>query len=139
MLRPVYPQIPPTKRNVGPDSVRRLEIWRDGLELVAEAYALTASWPSHELYGLTGQVRRAAVSIPTNLAEGVGRGSAPEAARFGQIALGSVYELQTLLEIAVRLRFSDAETLRKFQEALDTLARRVSQFIRYKRSQGRPG
>jgi four helix bundle protein len=122
---------------VVPDSVRRLEIWQEGLDLVERTYRLTAKWPAHELYGLTGQVRRAAVSVPTNLAEGVGRGSAPEAARFAQIALGSVYELQTLLEIAARLGFSATEDLSDLDRALGTLARRVSQFIRYKRSLAR--
>jgi four helix bundle protein len=86
--------------NRGPQSVRNLEIWRVGLELVRVAYEVTRGWPREELYGLTSQVRRAAVSVPTNIAEGVGRNTRAETSRFATIALGSLYELDTLLEVA---------------------------------------
>jgi four helix bundle protein len=119
---------------MGPDSVGTLEIWRDGMQLVTEVYTLTAGWPGRELYGLTAQARRAAVSTPSNIAEGVGRGTAAEAARFAQIALGSVYELHTLLEVAARLRMGAHEELAAVKERLVVLARRISTFARYKRS-----
>ena len=73
---------------MGPDSVRSLKIWQDGIKIVRECYSLTTTWPKAELFGLTGQIRRAAVSIPTNIAEGKGRGTMPEVARFSQIAFG---------------------------------------------------
>src|SRR6266567_7086505 len=85
---------------MGPETVTTLRIWQEGMAVVRECYTLTASWPKGELFGLTAQVRRAAISIPANLAEGKGRGTSAEVARFSQIALGSVYELDTLLQIA---------------------------------------
>ncbi len=120
--------------SVGPDSVRKLDIWRDGMQLARETYDLTAGWPTREIHGLTAQARRAAVSIPSNIAEGVGRGTAAEAAHFAQISLGSLYELDTLLELAMTLRIGPPEKLAGVRETLALLARRISAFIRYKRS-----
>jgi four helix bundle protein len=60
-----------------PECVEKLEIWQDAMERVKTTYALTKTWPKEELYGLTSQARRAAVSIPANLAEGLGRGTKP--------------------------------------------------------------
>jgi four helix bundle protein len=79
------------------------------MAIVRDGYALTSHWPRAELFGLTGQIRRAAVSIPCNLAEGQGRGTSAEVARFAQIALGSLYELDTLLQIGAELNFADPE------------------------------
>lgn len=87
----------------GPDSVRNLEIWSEAITIVKSVYALTKTWPKEELYGLTNQARRAAVSIPANLAEGLGRGTPKETARFAQIALGSLYELDTLVYLSAEL------------------------------------
>ena len=86
-----------------PDSVENLQIWQDGITLVEVIYAATKAWPKEEMYGLTSQIRRAAISVPANLAEGVGRGTRRETARFAQIALGSLYETDTLCVIAERL------------------------------------
>jgi len=119
---------------MGPDSVERLEIWREGMEVVKAVYRLTGGWPKEELYGLTAQVRRAAVSIPANIAEGLGRGTTAEAAHFAQVALGSAYELDTLLRIATDLGLSGAEMPSDLRQRLSSLARRTSTFIRYKRA-----
>lgn len=78
----------------------RLRVWRAGMTLVKKTYELTRKMPSAELYGLTSQMRRAAVSIPANIAEGYGRGSDAELRRFLLIARGSLFELETLLVIA---------------------------------------
>ena len=99
----------------GPTSVKNLEIWRDGIALVKELYRLTSAWPRDEIYGLTSQVRRSAVSIPANLAEGVGRGTPGEVSRFSSIALGSAYELETLLVIAGELNYISSEQLQLVQ------------------------
>ncbi len=115
----------------GPTSVKNLEIWRDGIALVKELYRLTSSWPKEEIYGLTSQVRRAAVSVPANLAEGVGRGTPGEVSRFSSIALGSAYELETLLVIAGELNYISGEQLQLVQAQLDRLSKRISGFIRY--------
>lgn len=117
-----------------PNSVRNLQIWRDGIALIKKVYTLSKKWPKDELYGLTNQARRAVVSIPANLAEGAGRASRGEIARFAQIALGSAYELDTLLEIAIELEFSTSETVHPLQAELNSLSRRISKFIRYQES-----
>lgn len=94
---------------------------------------LTKGWPKEECYGLTNQVHRAATSIPANLAEGIGRGTPNETARFAQIALGSLYELDTLLHLASELRFSSESTVRKLRGELTSLAERTSTFIGYQK------
>jgi len=82
---------------------RDLDVWRDGIELVKTIYFLTKRFPDDERYGLSSQMRRAAISIPSNIAEGAARGSRPDFARFVGIARGSIAELETQLAIAVEL------------------------------------
>ncbi len=120
-----------TSKSTGPDSVKKLEIWQEGIDLVKDLYKLTRVWPKEELYGLTSQVRRASISVPANLAEGVGRNSVGEKSRFAQIALGSEYELDTLLEIAIQLEFSQPQDVRDIQTKLSQLTKRISRFISY--------
>jgi len=115
----------------GPDSVRKLEIWHEAVQVVKVVYELTQNWPKEEMYGLTNQARRAAVSIPANLAEGLGRGTPREMARFAKIALGSLYELDTLLHLAAELAYSPVEMVESLRETLTTLAKRISAFITY--------
>lgn len=121
---------PMIKTDVSPGSVHRLEIWRDGLELAEQIYTITKTWPKEELYGLVSRARRSSTSIPSNIAEGVGRASRKELARFAQIALGSAYELETLLQPASSLGYSPEETIALVQESLNRLTRRISAFIR---------
>jgi len=83
------------------------------------------------MYGLTSQIRRAAVSIPANLAEGVGRGGPGEMGRFAQIALGSLYELDTLLYLGVELKYASQTEVTPVRDRLTLLAKRTSSFIRY--------
>lgn len=117
------------QKTEGPGSVRDLIIWQEGMQLVENIYTLTSNWPPTEIYGLTSQARRAAVSIPANIAEGIGRGSPAELARFCRIALGSTYELMTHIELAVRLNFITAEQTQAVFQSLQTLMRRISRFI----------
>lgn len=118
----------------GSDAVRNLEVWQEGMSLVREVYRLTKSWPTEELYGLTAQARRASVSIPANLAEGMGRGTAGELARFSHNALGSAYELDTLLQIAVDLGYLDQADGASVRAPLGKLIRRIATFARYQES-----
>jgi four helix bundle protein len=114
-----------------PESVEKLEIWQEAVEIVRIVYELTKSWPREEMYGLTSQIRRAAVSIPANIAEGVGRGGPAEMGRFAQIALGSLYELDTLLHLGIELKYASQTEVTPVRERLTLLAKRISSFIRY--------
>lgn len=84
-------------------SYRDLLVWQKSMTLVTRVYLLSRVFPKEETYGLTAQIRRAAVSIPSNIAEGFGRYSTPDYVRFLQMASGSLFELQTQLEIARNL------------------------------------
>ncbi|MDX2032128.1 MAG: four helix bundle protein [Blastocatellia bacterium] len=95
-------------------SYRDLETWQRSMDLVAEVYEATSEFPKEETYGLRSQLRRAAVSIPSNLAEGQGRDSPREFVRHLSIAYGSLCEVETQILIAKRLTFLErdaAETL----------------------------
>ncbi len=121
---------------MGPDSVRTLDIWSEGMTLVKAVYGLTAGWPRAEGFGLTAQIRRAAVAIPANIAEGVGRGTPAEAARFANVALGSLYELDTLIQLAADLGYAEPVAATRLRQHLSSLARRISNFVQYKRQRG---
>jgi four helix bundle protein len=82
-----------------------LEVWKKAMDLAAQVYSLTARFPKDELYGLTSQIRRSAVSIPSNIAEGAARHSRKEFIHFLHIASGSVAELETQLLLATRMGF----------------------------------
>ena len=84
---------------------RELIVWQKSMDLVTEIYGETKSFPDEEKFGLTNQIRRASVSIPSNVAEGFGRKLDGDFARFVSIAIGSNYEVQTQLEIARNVGF----------------------------------
>ena len=88
---------------------RELRAWQQAMELVTEIYRITRAFPKDELYGLVGQLRRAAVSIPSNLAEGHGRNSRNEFRQFIGQARGSLSEVETQIEIARNLGYVKAE------------------------------
>ncbi len=101
------------------------------MDVVEHAHRLTAQWPKVEVYGLTSRARRAAVSIPANIAEGVGRGSPAELVRFCRIALGSAYELHTLIELSIRLQLTPVSTAPTLLDTLNILTKRLNRFIQY--------
>ena len=82
-----------------------LDVWKESIKLVKEIYTITKDFPSSELYGLTNQMRRCAVSIPSNLAEGSARFSNKDKIRFIEISLGSLAELETQIIISQELKF----------------------------------
>ena len=88
-------------------SYRDLMVWQKGIQLTTMIYRLTKSFPREEIYSLTSQMRRAAVSIPSNIAEGAGRLNTPEYRQFLGVARASNFELQTHLVIARELGFGD--------------------------------
>src|SRR5699024_69885 len=84
-----------------------LKVWQDSMELVEMVYIFSKTLPKDEMYGLTSQIKRSAVSIPSNIAEGAGRKGEAEWIRFLYIALGSLTELETQLELCKRLKMGD--------------------------------
>jgi four helix bundle protein len=102
---------------------KNLETWQQGMDLVETCYRVTASFPRSELYGLTSQLRRAAVSIPANVAEGHCRRTTKVYANHVSIALGSHGELETCLELACRLGFLTKAENQKLLTSSDTVGR----------------
>lgn len=86
--------------------------WQKSMELCQSVYEATRTFPKEEMFGLTNQLRRASVSIPSNIAEGKGRASSGELLQFLGIARGSALEVQTQLELALRLRFGQEDRLK---------------------------
>lgn len=87
------------------ESHKDLKVWQESMNLVVEIYKITNHFPKEELYALTSQMKRSALSIPSNIAEGAGRNGKAEYCRYLYIALGSAIELETQIEIAYRLNF----------------------------------
>ncbi len=109
---------------------RNLIVWQKAMILVTEIYKATQSFPRREDYGLTSQARRCAVSIPSNIAEGYGRHSRNEYVRFLQIASGSLYELQTQLEIAFNLGYLKRDDFERLFEMTREIERMLSSLIK---------
>jgi four helix bundle protein len=95
------------------------------MELVEEVYRLTKGFPKEELYGLTNQLRRAAVSIPSNIAEGQTRSHLKEFLQFLAMAQGSLAEVQTQIEVAGRLRYLSAEQIEPALQRADSLGKQL--------------
>ena len=102
---------------------RDLKVWQAGLELAEAVYAVTTDFPKAEVFGLISQLRRAAVSIPSNIAEGHARDSTKEFLRFISIALGSLAELETQLTLACRLGFLERKKLEELTEQTNAIGR----------------
>jgi four helix bundle protein len=109
---------------------RDLIVWQKAMALVTEVYKAAKSFPKDETYGLTGQIRRCSVSIPSNIAEGYGRNSSSDYVRFLNIAMGSLYELQTQLEISLNLGYCAENNYKKLSEASREIERMLSSLIR---------
>ena len=107
-------------------SYRDLIAWQKALALVTEVYRLTESFPSHELYGLTSQIRRAAVSVVSNIAEGQARNSRREFLQFLSHAKGSLVEVETQLFVARNLNYVREQRIAAVLKQTDEVARLVS-------------
>lgn len=114
-----------------------IQAWQKSHELTLEVYKATETFPSHELYGLTSQLRRAAYSIPMNIAEGCGRSSEAELARFLDIASGSASELDYQLLLAKDLRLLDQKTYEDLCENLDHVRRMLTNLIKTVRAKSK--
>jgi len=104
-------------------SFRELLVWQKGIQLSVLVYRLSKQFPREETYGLSNQMRRAAVSIPSNIAEGAGRLNTPEYRQYLGVARGSSFELRTQSTIARELGFGDSEQLREAESTCDEIGR----------------
>ena len=111
-------------------SFRDLEIWQVGKEIALNIYEATKKFPQQEIYGLVSQMRRAAVSIPSNIAEGFNRFHNKEYRQFLFVALGSCGELETQIELSVELGYLEKSTSVRLFEKLDHEARMIRNLIK---------
>ena len=109
---------------------RKLLVWKKSMTLVTQIYNDVKGFPSDELYALTSQIKRSATSIPSNIAEGYGREGTKDYLRFLNIALSSLFELQTQLEIAYNLKFLKESSFNKLYEDTREIERMLTSFIR---------
>lgn len=110
-------------------SYKDLIVWKKAIELVKEVFIQTNQFPQSELYGLISQMRRAAVAIPSNIAEGYGRNSTKEYIQFLSIAYGSALELETQIIISIDLQFISSKDSDKLQSLLDEVLRMLRVMI----------
>lgn len=104
---------------------KKLDVWEKSMEIVKDIYNLTDSFPDAEKFGLISQMRRSAVSIPSNIAEGAGRNTDKEFNNYLSVALGSAFELETQVLLSVRLNFTEEQNIKKTLSDLDSICRMI--------------
>ena len=109
---------------------RDLLVWQKSMNFVTVVYQISRTFPNEELFGLTSQIRRCSISIPSNISEGFGRDSVKDYLRFLNIAISSLFELQTQLEIAFNLQYIPKEKFDELYELSREIERMLSSFIR---------
>lgn len=109
---------------------KELEAYKQSIELVTELYRLTAVFPKEEMFGLVAQIRRSAISIPSNIAEGAARQYKKEYVQFLYVSLGSASELDTQLLIAQNLAYIAPETYASFSEKIITISKLIQGLIK---------
>ena len=109
---------------------RDLLVWQKSMSFVTEIYKVSKSFPKEETFGLTSQLRRSAVSIPSNISEGYGREGVKDYLRFLNIAIASLFELQTQVEIAFNLEYLNKDKFDDLYELSREIERMLSSFIR---------
>ncbi|MFA9389210.1 MAG: four helix bundle protein [Prolixibacteraceae bacterium] len=109
---------------------RDILVWQKAMNFVTQLYKISNAFPKEEQYGLTSQIRRCAVSVPSNIAEGFGRRSSNDFKRFLRIAMGSLFELQTQFEIAKNLNFINQNEFEEGYSDLREIEIMLSSFIK---------
>jgi four helix bundle protein len=109
---------------------KKLSAWKDSMDLVETVYLLTSNFPKSEIFGLSSQIRRSAVSVPANISEGAARNRPKEFIRFIRFSYGSLSELETHLEISTRLKYIDENTLTGLQNKMRKISAQLSGLIR---------
>ena len=122
------------KEEIGVKTHKDLDVWKRSMGFITLLYKLTTNFPKNEIYGLTNQMRRAAVSIPSNIAEGAARKSNKEYIQFLYIALGSAAELETQLIVSKNLNFIDDKSFDLLIKERDEIAQMLFGLIRYRKS-----
>ena len=120
------------KKNKKMKNFKNLKVWQKGIELVVKVYRYSQKFPQEEIYGLTSQMRRSAISIPSNIAEGAARNSTKDYVRFLYISLGSLSELETQIIIASKLDYMDnplEEKIIEIRKMLTALIKSLKQRI----------
>ncbi len=107
---------------------RKLDIWQKSIDLTVKVYDLTKKFPKEEMFGLTSQIKRCAVSIPSNIAEGSGRNTPNDFNHFLGIATGSSYELETQLIVAEKLGFADEEEIKSLINEINVNQKQIYNF-----------
>jgi four helix bundle protein len=108
---------------------KELKIWQKGFEIAVKSIRLTAAFPNEEKYGICSQVTRAAVSVPSNIAEGSSRSSEKDHKRFLEIALGSTFELETQLLISKAVNFGNENLIKDILNDVDQEQKMLMSFI----------
>ena len=114
------------------NSYKELQIWQLGIELADSVYKITDEFPKPEIYSLSNQMRRAAVSIPSNIAEGFGRFSKLEFIRYLKISLGSLNELRTQLLIAFRRNYLSRDSYDSLEQQAEQISKMLFRFLQTK-------
>ena len=109
---------------------RKILVWQKSISLVTKIYKATNTFPKEEMFGLTSQIRRSSISIPSNIAEGSGRESTKDFLRFLYISLGSIFEIQTQLEIAKNIIYIKEEEFNNLYEDSREIERMLASLIR---------
>jgi len=115
-------------------SYKMLDVWKISMETVNEVYMLTKTYPVEERFGLISQTNRAAVSIPSNIAEGLGRHYKKDCIQFLHISRGSAYELETLLSVALMTKIINEQNYNKLNKIVERNIQLINGFIKHIRS-----
>jgi len=110
---------------------KNLDVWKMSIDFVKEVYGVTRSFPKDEVYGMTNQLRRASVSVPTNIAEGAAKSSIKDYIRYLYISLGSLSEIETLLIISDELKFAKTDKLLYY---VIQIRKKLLNLIRYQKT-----
>ena len=119
------------------NSYRDLKVWQEAMVLAEWIYRVTAGFPDSERYGLIAQMRRAAVSVPSNIAEGYGRKTPRQRHHFLENALGSLFELETQSELSSRLGFAGNTDFEELDSKIRGIGRGLSALMRYVEEEAR--
>lgn len=114
---------------------KELEVWKESRLLVKNIYLLTNSLPQEEKFGLTSQIRRCVISIPSNIAEGSAKDSQKDFLRYLQISLGSCFELESHLLLCIDLELLDSDSTQIHLDTIERLQKRISSLIKYVKTQ----